>query len=106
MDCGWQFARVGWSILADTLALSSRFWFGAIFGQPLNSGASRRDRPWFEVLDVRASASREEIRKAYHEQMKKYHPDCVSGLGMEFQHLALVTAMEINQAYEEAKRRF
>ena len=36
--------------------------------------------PW-SVLGVRRGATREEITRAYHEQMKSYHPDRVADLG-------------------------
>lgn len=104
MDCTWHLARIGWSILTDMLFLPSRFWLGVSFNQLPNSGTAEGGRAWFEVLDVKANASREQIKKAYREKMKAYHPDCVSDPGAELRELALVMAKEINRAYEEAKQ--
>ncbi|WMT73365.1 J domain-containing protein [Bradyrhizobium sp. Ash2021] len=106
VDRGWHFSRIGWSLITDMLFLPSRFWLGVIFDQPADQKTSEGGRAWFEILEVQASASSEQIKKAYREQMKKYHPDRVSDLGLELQHLALVTAKEINRAYQEAKQRF
>lgn len=56
--------------------------------------------PW-AVLEVRRGASREEIARAYRQQMKRYHPDRVSGLGEELQRLAHQKTLEIQRAYAE-----
>lgn len=58
--------------------------------------------PW-EVLGVSPSASKGEIKKAYLEKVKQYHPDRVSGLGSELQDLATAKLKEINRAWEKLK---
>ncbi len=54
-----------------------------------------RSRNYYEVLEVHLSASAIEIRRAYRESSKKYHPDTTK--------LATATAMakfrELNEAY-------
>ena len=40
----------------------------------------------YEVLGVRETASDEEIRKAYLELVKKYHPDRFTGAGQREAH--------------------
>ena len=52
------------------------------------------------ILGVFETASREEIRAAFHEQMKKYHPDRVHNLGEEFRQIAEQKSKLINRAYE------
>jgi DnaJ-domain-containing protein 1 len=63
---------------------------------------SVRSREWFEILDVKPSASLVEIKSAYRRLIRKYHPDRVQGLGIELQLLAEVKAKEINAAYTQA----
>ena len=53
----------------------------------------------YEVLQVTRGASREEIRAAYFNMIKRYHPDRVSHLSKEFQDIAETKAKEINEAY-------
>ncbi len=53
------------------------------------------------VLGLERDASREQIARAYREQIKRYHPDRVSGLGPELQALAHRKTLEIQRAYRE-----
>lgn len=61
-------------------------------------------RPWWEVLEVSRNADATAIKKAYREKVKKYHPDMVSHLGVEFQKIAEQKSKEINTAYSEASQ--
>jgi DnaJ-domain-containing protein 1 len=75
--------------------------------QRRSSGQGQRQsrpphRPWHEVLGVAASASQDEIRKAYIQLLKQYHPDKVFDLGEDLKNLATKKTAEINQAYAEA----
>lgn len=54
----------------------------------------------YEVLGVEHGASKEEIRRAYLELVKKYHPDRVAHLGEEFKELAHKKFVELQAAYE------
>lgn len=57
------------------------------------------------ILGVRMGASQDEIRKAYLELVKKYHPDKVSHLADEFRVIAENRMKEINAAYVLLKER-
>ena len=63
--------------------------------------------PWnpHRVLGLEPDASQEDITRAYRAQMKRYHPDRVEGLGAELREVANRKTREIQQAYEELRRR-
>jgi hypothetical protein len=54
----------------------------------------------YQVLRITRGASKEEIKAAYFNLIKQYHPDKVSHLGQEFQELADEKAQLINRAYQ------
>jgi DnaJ like chaperone protein len=64
------------------------------------SAASQGADSDFEVLGVKSSASREEVRSAYRTLVKKYHPDRVQHLGKEFYELAQHKFIAIQTSYE------
>ena len=69
-----------------------------------NRKSSRQDA--YTILGVRRGDTFDEIRRAYRERMKEYHPDKVAGLGSELRELAERKAKEINMAFEELKRTY
>lgn len=77
--------------------------------QPASSAPSPpgADPAWdpYRVLEVGRGASRDEITRAYREQMKRYHPDRVNGLGAELQDVAHRKTLEIQRAYIELTER-
>jgi hypothetical protein len=54
----------------------------------------------YYVLRITRDASKEEVKAAYFNLIKQYHPDKVSHLGQEFQKLADEKAQLINRAYQ------
>ncbi len=58
----------------------------------------------YGTLGVRPGDSFDEIRRAYRERMKEYHPDKVAGLGKDLRELAERKAKEINIAFEQLRR--
>jgi hypothetical protein len=55
----------------------------------------------YEVLGVSENATEAEIRQAYLQKIKEYHPDKVANLGKELRDLAESKSKEINLAYDE-----
>ena len=57
----------------------------------------------YKILEVTPDVSNDELKKAYRELAKKYHPDKVSHLGEEIKKAAEVKITELNAAYESIK---
>jgi preprotein translocase subunit Sec63 len=59
----------------------------------------------FEVLGLTASASEDELKKAFRALIVQYHPDKVAHLAPEFRDLAEKRTRELTAAYDLAQRR-
>jgi DnaJ-like protein/uncharacterized protein DUF4124 len=70
--------------------------------QEERTGSSRSDAGFdpYEVLQVTRGASQKEIRAAYLNLLKQYHPDRLSHVGKEFEEMAKEKTQAINRAYE------
>jgi curved DNA-binding protein CbpA len=53
----------------------------------------------YDVLEVAPTAPADEIKRAFREQIARYHPDKVQHLGKEFQEMAAGRAAELTEAY-------
>ncbi|MFC1553861.1 TerB family tellurite resistance protein [candidate division KSB1 bacterium] len=58
----------------------------------------------FDVLEVSPHANDEEVKEAYREKVKKYHPDKVSHLGKDFTELAKQKFQKIQDAYSKVSK--
>jgi len=58
----------------------------------------------FAILKISKNASNDEIKAAYKERMKEYHPDRLENLGNELQELAKRKTQEINEAFTLIKK--
>jgi curved DNA-binding protein CbpA len=56
-------------------------------------------KSYYEMLDLPPSASGDDIKKAFRQQIARYHPDKVQHLGKEFQDMAADRAAELTEAY-------
>ncbi|MFT8808244.1 J domain-containing protein [Gluconobacter sp.] len=61
------------------------------------------DRTWFEVLGVSEFASPDEIKQAYRDLIRQYHPDKVGAMGEKIRELAMRETQIINAAFQEAR---
>ena len=62
------------------------------------------DRDWaYKSLEIEPTATNDEIKKAYRNMAKKYHPDKVNDLGEDVKKSATEKFRSINEAYENLK---
>jgi curved DNA-binding protein CbpA len=54
---------------------------------------------YYELLEIAATASSDEVKRAFRAQIAKYHPDKVQHLGKEFQAMAAERAAALTEAY-------
>lgn len=54
----------------------------------------------YKILGIKEGAALEEIKTAYRNKIKQYHPDKVAHLGSELQDVARKKTSELNRAYE------
>jgi len=58
-----------------------------------------QSKSYYELLDLPPTASSDDIKKAFRQQIARYHPDKVQHLGKEFQDMAAGRAAELTEAY-------
>lgn len=64
-----------------------------------------KDTNWaYKTLEIETVATNDEVKKAYREMAKKYHPDTVANLGEDIKKKATEKFRTINEAYEELKK--
>jgi hypothetical protein len=54
---------------------------------------------YYELLEIPPASSIDEVKKAFRQQIARYHPDKVQHLGKEFQAMAADRAAELTEAY-------
>ena len=64
------------------------------------------EESYYGILGLQPSADFDEIKKAYRNLSKEYHPDKVAHLGEEFRQVAEEKMKEINVAYNHLKKKF
>ena len=58
----------------------------------------------YKILEVEATATDDELKKAYHKMAVKYHPDKVHYLGDDIQKVAHEKFQKVNEAWETVKK--
>ena len=66
-------------------------------GVPVATAVARSP---YEVLCVGVDATPEQLRRAYHEQIRKHHPDRVAGGSLDERRAAERRTAELNAAYQ------
>ena len=59
----------------------------------------------YKILGIDSTATDDEIKKAYREMAKKYHPDKVAYLGDDVRKSAEQKLQEVNEAYDKIKKK-
>ena len=57
----------------------------------------------YRILEIRSSASDNDVKKAFRKMANKYHPDKVAHLGIDRQNLAEEKFKAVNEAYQKIK---
>lgn len=58
----------------------------------------------YKILEIKESASDDDVKKAYRKMAKKYHPDKVRQLGEAHQNAAEEKFLKVQEAYETIKK--
>ena len=56
-------------------------------------------KDYYLLLEIQATSSADEVKRAFRSQIARYHPDKVQHLGKEFQDMAADRAAELTEAY-------
>ncbi len=56
-------------------------------------------KDYYQLLEIPAAATPDEVKRAFRLQIARYHPDKVQHLGQEFQAMAADRAAELTEAY-------
>ena len=54
---------------------------------------------YYELLEIPPTSTADEVKRAFRQQIARYHPDKVQHLGKEFQDMAADRAAELTEAY-------
>ena len=71
---------------------------------PSPSQPKMEETPFWEILEVPKEATLTEIKKAYLQKLKDYHPDRVADMGPEIKQLAEQKTSQIVKAFNEAQK--
>jgi DnaJ like chaperone protein len=85
-------------------SISSSMGVGASDFESIKAMFIKDTNSAYKILEIDPSASNEELKKAYRELAKKYHPDKVSHLGEDVKLAAEQKFTKLNAAYEAVKQ--
>ena len=82
------------------------------FGSETNASSSKSESNYsansinnnYKILEINSTATNDEIKKAYYDQMAKYHPDKVNHLGEHLKKFAEDHCAKLNAAYDRIKK--
>ena len=56
-------------------------------------------KDYYRLLEISPTAPQDEVKRAFRQQIARYHPDKVQHLGREFQAIAAERATDLTEAY-------
>ena len=68
--------------------------------------AGSDEERYHDILGTKPGMSLAEIKRAYHERVREYHPDRTSHLGKDLRELAERRMKEINEAYNHFEKKY
>ncbi len=68
------------------------------------SNEEKPEDPWL-ILGISKNAPPAEIKKAYHERMRQYHPDLVEKMGPKIKKVAQKETQKINRAFAQLQKK-
>lgn len=95
-------AQIAYAIGLSVADIESLFGTYHDFGSKSSDAPSTLDAA-YKVLEISKDASDDDIKKAYRNMAKKYHPDTVAELGEEAQKAAEMKFRKVQEAYEKVK---
>ena len=57
----------------------------------------------YKILEIEKSATDQEVKKAYRQMARKYHPDKNRNVGQEYQEMAKEKFIKVQEAYDQIK---
>ncbi|MGF1451990.1 MAG: DnaJ domain-containing protein [Opitutales bacterium] len=101
--CGWAYenrpATTNLTVIAPTELADT-----PPTTDPLPTTEDLEGVPWFDVLEISPTANLKQIRSAYLDLIRQYHPDKVSHLGPALVRLAEARTAALNRALKDGLR--
>ena len=82
-----------------------RHWEEETYNQT-SAESNSKEKEMGKLLGLEGKVTISDIKKAYKNKMKKYHPDKVSSLGKKLQEVAEKETKEINKAYSYLMKKY
>ena len=57
----------------------------------------------YKILEIEKGATDQEVKKAYRQMARKYHPDKNRNVGEEYQEMAKEKFIKVQEAYDQIK---
>ena len=78
----------------------NQYDFDSIKSMMLSNNNQSDLTKWYSILEIKPTATDEEIKKAHRKMVRKYHPDKLQGVSDDIVKLAEEKFLEVQKAYE------
>lgn len=79
---------------------------GGETNQSQTNSNRKTEKEYGQILGLKGQIGKGDIKKAYREKVRQYHPDTVQNMAVEFQELAKKKTGELNEAYDFFKKKY